>query len=266
MESNDVWPGVPNPLGASFDGEGVNFAVYSRDATSIEVCLFAPDEPSREIERFALAEQTNQVWHGYRPGLRPGALYGLRVDGPFDPLAGLRFNPHKLLVDPYARALFGETDWTQPMFGYRLGDEQEDLVRDERDSAAGCPRSVVVDNRFDWGDDRRPDTPWRKTIIYEAHVRGLTMRHPEVPPELRGTYAGLATQPVIQHLLRLGVTAIELLPVHESADDSFLTDTGATTRSASSRRSSATPAIAARAARCASSARWCAPSTRPVSR
>ena len=226
MDSPDIWPGSPLPLGATFDGNGVNFAVYSRDGASVEICLYAPDEPSREIARFALPEQTNQVFHGYLPGLQPGALYGLRVDGPYEPAEGLRFNRNKLLVDPYARALVGETDWSKHVFGYPLGDAGGDLVRDDSDSAPGCPRGVVMAGGFDWGDDRRLDTPWRRTIIYEAHVRGLTMRHPEVPPELRGTYAGLATPPVIDHLKRLGVTAIELLPVHESADDSFLTDRG----------------------------------------
>jgi glycogen operon protein len=226
MESNDVWPGSPRPLGATFDGSGVNFAVYSRDAEAVDVCLYAPDDPGREIARLRLPEQTEQVFHGYVPGLQPGALYGLRVHGPYEPAQGLRFNPNKLLIDPYARALHGAIDWSKHVFGYVLGGEEGDLARDDQDSAAGCPRGVVVAGGFDWGADASPRHPWRKTILYEAHVRGLTMRHPEVPPELRGTYAGLASPPILQHLQRLGVTAIELLPVHESVDDSFLTDRG----------------------------------------
>jgi isoamylase len=219
-----VWPGKPNPRGATFDGNGVNFAVFSRVATRVEVCLFDPASPDKEIDRFDLPEATGYTFHGYVPDLKPGALYGLRVHGPYAPQRGHRCNPSKLLVDPYARALFGEVDWKQPVFGYRLGDEHGDLTIEQSDSAPGAPKSVVVDSRFDWGDDSRPDTPWRKTVIYEAHVRGLTMRHPGVPDGLRGTYAGLAHPAVIEHLKHLGVTAIELLPVHEYANDGFLED------------------------------------------
>jgi isoamylase len=222
----EVWPGKPYPRGATYDGTGVNFAVYSQVATRIEVCIFDPNHPSREIDRFDLPEVTEFVWHGFVPGMEPGTLYGLRVHGPYEPARGLRCNPHKLLVDPYAKALFGEVDFKQPVFGYTLGHKDQDLARDEQDSAAGVPKGVVVSDFFDWGNDRRPDVPWRKTVIYEAHVKGLTMRHPKVPEHQRGTYAGLAHPAVIEHLLKLGVTAVELLPVHEAADDSFLNDKG----------------------------------------
>jgi glycogen operon protein len=206
----------------------VNFAVWSGVATRVEVCLYDSADPMRETERFDLIESTGHVFHGYVPGLGPGQLYGLRVHGPYEPDRGHRCNPSKLLVDPYAKALAGEVDWSQPVLGYKPGsdapDEQPDLTIDQRDSAPGVPRSVVVDDRFDWGDDRPPETPWRQTIIYEAHVRGLTKLHPEVPEELRGTYAGLAHPAIIGHLRNLGVTAIELLPVHEFTDEGFLED------------------------------------------
>jgi glycogen operon protein len=218
----DVWPGKPFPRGASFDGAGVNFAVHSRVATRVEVCLFDPNDPGREVERFDLPETTDFVWHGYVPGIEPGTLYGLRVHGPYEPLQGHRCNPHKLLVDPYAKALFGEVDWKQPVTGYRPGDPAGDLSFDERDSAAGVPKSVVVSDFFDWNGDRPPDIPWRRTIIYELHVKGFTKLHPDIPEELRGTYAGLAHPAAIAHLKKLGITAVELLPVHEAADDGFL--------------------------------------------
>ncbi len=227
-----VWPGRPHPRGASFDGQGVNFAVFSGVATRIEICLYDSTDPTRETDRFDLIETTGHVFHGYVPGLAPGQLYGLRVHGPYAPERGHRCNPSKLLVDPYAKALWGEVDWTQPVLGYRISDgegaelplEERDLAIDQRDSAAGVPKGVVVDDRFDWGDDRPLGTPWRETIIYEAHVRGFTKLHPDVPEELRGTYAGLAHPAAIEHLTKLGVTAVELMPVHEFADDGFLED------------------------------------------
>ncbi|WP_375756011.1 glycogen debranching protein GlgX [Corallococcus exercitus] len=222
----EIWPGKPWPRGATFDGSGTNFAVYSQVATRVEVCLFDRADPTREIERFDLPMSTEFVWHGYVPDLEPGTLYGLRVHGPYEPEKGHRCNPHKLLVDPYAKALYGEVDWKQPVFGYPLDHPKKDLMRDERDSAAGMPKGVVVSDFFDWGNDRRLDIPWRKTVIYEAHVRGLTMRHPGVPEHQRGTYAGLGSPVIIEHLQKLGVTAVELLPVHEFADDSFLNDKG----------------------------------------
>ena len=219
-----VWPGRPNPRGATYDGGGVNFAVWSSVATRVEVCLYDSADPTRETDRFDLTETTGHVFHGYVPGLTPGQLYGLRVHGPYAPERGHRCNPSKLLVDPYAKALWGEVDWSQPVLGYKPDCDQPDIAIDQRDSAAGVPKSVVVDNRFDWGDDRPPETPWRQTIIYEAHVRGLTKLHPEVPDALRGSYAGLAHPAVIGHLTSLGVTAVELLPVHEFADEGFLED------------------------------------------
>ncbi|MCY1046635.1 glycogen debranching protein GlgX [Corallococcus sp. bb12-1] len=222
----EIWPGKPWPRGATFDGSGTNFAVYSQVATRVEVCLFDKADPTKELERFDLPVNTEFVWHGYVPELEPGTLYGLRVHGPYEPEKGHRCNPHKLLVDPYAKALHGAVDWKQPVFGYPLEHPKKDLMRDERDSAAGMPKSVVVSDFFDWGNDRRLDIPWRKTVIYEAHVRGLTMKHPGVPEHQRGTYAGLGSPAIIEHLQKLGVTSVELLPVFEFADDSFLNDKG----------------------------------------
>jgi glycogen operon protein len=221
-----VWPGKPNPRGATYDGRGVNFAVFSRVATRIEVCLYDAADPRKETERFDLPEATGHTFHGYVPGLEPGALYGLRVHGPYAPARGHRCNPAKLLVDPYAKALHGEVDWRQPVFGYRRGEGEEgaDLVIEQSDSAPGVPKGVVVDAAFDWADDQPPQIPWRKTIVYEAHVKGFTARHPAVPPELRGTYAGLGHPAAIEHLKKLGVTSLQLLPVHECADDGFLED------------------------------------------
>jgi isoamylase len=227
MDDERIWPGRSFPLGATCDGEGTNFAVYARHADAVDLCLFDPQDRDREARRAPLVEKTGHVFHAYLPGVGPGTLYGLRAHGPYEPEAGLRYNPSKLLVDPYARAISGETRFDDLIFGYRHGDPAGDLSRDDRDSAPSMPRAVVVDDRdFDWGDDRRPNTPWHRSVIYEVHVRGFTMRHPEVPPELRGTYLGFATPPAIQHLRELGVTAVELLPVHESVDDAFLQKKG----------------------------------------
>ncbi len=219
-----VWPGKPYPQGATYDGRGVNFAVYSQGATRVEVCLYDAAEPSREVGRFDLPETTDRVWHGYVPQLKPGTLYGLRVHGPYEPERGLRMNPAKLLVDPYAKALHGQVDWKQPVFAYKMGGD--DLIIDEQDSAAGVPKAVVMADDFDWQGDEAPQTPWRKTVIYEAHVKGLTKLHPRVPEEHRGTYLGLCAPAVIEHMQQLGVTAIELLPVHEAVDDAFLMEKG----------------------------------------
>jgi glycogen operon protein len=221
-----VWPGKPYPQGTAFDGNGVNFAVYSKVATRIEVCLYAREDPRKEIARFDLPEVTYHTWHGYVPGLEPGTLYGFRVHGPYQPEAGHRCNPHKLLLDPYAKAIVGAPDWKKPVYGYPLGHARGDLEMDTQDSAEGMPRSVVVSDFFDWGNDRRPDVPWRKTIIYEAHVKGFTQRHPGVPESLRGTYAGFGHPASIEHLKMLGITSVELLPVHEFVDDSFLQQKG----------------------------------------
>ncbi|HVK57973.1 MAG TPA: glycogen debranching protein GlgX [Candidatus Kapabacteria bacterium] len=222
-----ILPGRPSPLGATFDGKGVNFAVYSESATDIELCLFdALGQP--QAASFRLPEFTGFVWHGYLPGLNPGQLYGYRAHGEFNPSAGLRHNPAKLLLDPYARAICGKMDWNAPIFSYPLGDEQADLAFDNNDNATGVPKGVVLDDRFDWEDDRLLNIPWNDTIIYEVHVRGFTMKHPEIPEELRGTYAGFAHPAAIDYLKKLGVTAVELLPVHDFLREKHLLDKGLT--------------------------------------
>src|SRR4051812_33358154 len=185
-----IWPGRPFPRGATSDGRGVNFVVYSRVATRVEVCLYDPEDPAREVERFDLPVVTGHTWHGYAAGLKPGTLYGLRVHGPYDPEHGHRCNPNKLLIDPYTRALLGEVDWKAPVLGYKLDDEKADLSFDDRDDAGAVPKGVVVNDVFDWEGDQPPEVPWWQTIIYEVHVRGFTKLHPEVPELLRGTYAG----------------------------------------------------------------------------
>jgi isoamylase len=220
-----VWPGRPYPLGATWDGEGVNFALFSESAEKVELCLF-DQFGRREIQRVSVREQTDQVWHCYLPEARPGLLYGYRVHGPYDPLKGLRFNRNKLLMDPYAKEIQNGLKWHDSHFGYRIGHRNEDLSYDRRDSAPGMLKGVVVDPAFTWGADRPPHTPWHRTIIYEVHVKGFTIRHPEVPPGLRGTYAALATAPVIDHLTQLGVTAVELMPVHTFVDDRHLVERG----------------------------------------
>ncbi|MDP8923268.1 MAG: glycogen debranching protein GlgX [Chloroflexota bacterium] len=222
-----IWPGRPYPLGATWDGQGVNFALFSENATSVELCLFDAAQADAEIARIRLPEVTAHVWHGYLPDLGPGQLYGYRVNGPFEPLNGHRFNPNKLLIDPYARALLGQVDWDAPVFGYPLGaGDDADLYLDDGDDAWGVPLGVVIDRAFDWQGDRAPNTPSHRTVIYEAHVKGLTKLHPDIPNELRGTYAGLASPAVIEHLKQLGVTAVELLPVHAFLQDKFLLDKG----------------------------------------
>jgi len=203
----------------------VNFALYSEHAEKVELCLF-DISGKREIARVALPEQTDMVWHGYLPEVRPGQLYGYRVYGPYAPHQGHRFNPHKLLLDPYGKQIQGAIHWSDSHFGYRVGHKQEDLSFDRRDNAAGMPKNRVIDSAFTWGSDRPPRIPWHQTLIYELHVKGFTMCHPDVPANLRGTYAGLATAPVIEHLTRLGVTSIELMPVHSFVDDRQLVDRG----------------------------------------
>ncbi|HSK40004.1 MAG TPA: glycogen debranching protein GlgX [Arenibaculum sp.] len=220
-----IRPGRPFPLGATWDGYGANFALFSANATKVELCLF-DRTGTREVERVALPEYTDEVWHGYLPEARPGMLYGYRVHGPYEPSAGHRFNPNKLLVDPYARALFGSLRWSDAHFGYRVGSSREDLSFDRRDNARGMPKCRVVDPAFTWGEERPPRTHWNGTVIYETHVRGFTMRHPEVAPALRGTFAGLSAAPVIDYLRALGVTAVELLPVHAFCDDRHLVEKG----------------------------------------
>jgi isoamylase len=220
-----AWPGHPYPLGATWDGQGVNFALFSENADRVELCIFDPSGKT-EIQRIELRERTDRIWHCYLPYCQLGQLYGYRIHGPYDPENGHRFNPNKLLLDPYAKATVGPLDWSYPHFGYRLGAEEEDLSYDERDNAAGMPKCRVVDTAFTWGEDRPPRTPWDETVIYELHVKGFTKRHPNVPEDLRGTYAGLASAPAIEHLKRLGVTAVELMPVHSFVDDKHLVDKG----------------------------------------
>ena len=220
-----VWPGRPYPLGSTWDGEGVNFALYSEHAEKVELCLF-DSFGRRESLRIPLPEQTDMVWHGYLPGGRPGQLYGYRVYGPYAPEQGHRFNHHKLLLDPYGKQVQGAIRWSDSHFGYRVAHKQEDLSFDRRDDAAGMPKNRVIDSAFTWGTDKPPRIPWHETVIYELHVKGFTMCHPDVPAHLRGTYAGLATGPVIEYLTRLGVTSIELMPVHSFVDDRQLVERG----------------------------------------
>jgi isoamylase len=222
----DAWPGRPYPLGATWDGEGTNFALASENATGVELCLFSAGGQGGKEKRVRLTERTDFVWHVYLPRVGPGQRYGYRVEGPFEPEQGMRFNPHKLLLDPYARAIDGTVRWSDANFGYRLGDPAADLSLDERDNREFVPRGVVVDASFDWGDDRRPGTALHRSIIYETHLRGMTMKHPDVPAELRGTYSGMASEPVLDYLDSLGVTAVELLPVHQFVSDKILEDRG----------------------------------------
>jgi glycogen operon protein len=219
-----AWPGRPYPLGASWDGRGTNFALFSEHATKVELCLFEKAESRQETVRIPLREHTDMVWHGYFPDIEPGQLYGYRVHGPYDPAKGHRFNPNKVLLDPYAKAIGRDITWDDSLFGYEVG--ADDLSFDKRDNAAFCPLGAVLETAFTWGEDRPPRTPWHKTVIYECHVRGLTMKHPDVPEDRRGTFAGLATESVIEHLQSLGITAIELLPVHYHLDDRHLLERG----------------------------------------
>ncbi len=223
-----VWPGRPHPLGATWDGQGVNFALFSENARDVQLCLFDDATAGEPTATITMPERTDNVWHVYLPDVRPGTLYGYRVDGPYDPRNGHRFNANKLLIDPYAKAVSGPIRWSDDLFGYTIGDPEEDLSFDRRDSAAAMPKCLVVDPAFTWDDDRSPTTPWNQTVIYETHVRGMTARHPGVPEHLRGTYLGLASDPVIDHLLTLGVTAVELMPVHHFVADRHLVEQGLT--------------------------------------
>jgi glycogen operon protein len=223
--STAVWPGQPFPLGANWDGEGVNFALFSEYAEKVELCLF-DRRGRRETARISMQWQTDQVWHCYLPEARPGQLYGYRVHGPYAPHKGHRFNADKLLLDPYAKDIVGQIRWNDALFGYTIGDKAGDLHRDPRNSAHGVPKSRVIDTAFTWGDDQPLRTPWHDTIIYELHVKGFTIQHPDVPPPYRGTYAGLATEPVIQHFKQLGITAVELMPVHSFISDRHLVENG----------------------------------------
>ena len=217
--------GLPMPRGATYDGKGVNFAVFSANATRVDVCIY--DEAGvAEAARYTLPEYTDEVWHGYVPGLHPGARYGLRVHGPYDPANGHRFNANKLVLDPYAKAYMGELKWGPELFGYVVGHEDADLSFDDRDSAHLMPKCVVVDSRFEWQQPEAPRVAWDRTVLYELHVRGFTMRHPDVPEHLRGTFAGLASDAVIQRIKALGATSVELLPVQMFLTQSFLEEKG----------------------------------------
>jgi isoamylase len=221
-----IWRGSPYPLGANWDGAGVNVALFSEHASKVELCLFDSPDAKEESATIELPERTYQVWHGLFPDLRPGQLYGFRVHGPYEPAQGHRFNPNKLLLDPYAKAIARDLKWDDRLFGYQLGHQEEDLSFDERDSAAFAPLAAVVDTAFTWGDDHLLRIPFENSLIYETHVKGFTKRMEGVPEQLQGTYAGLASEAAIHHLTQLGVTAVELLPIHYHVDERFLVDRG----------------------------------------
>ncbi len=227
MREYTVWPGSPYPLGAQWDGKGVNFAIFTDDASKVELCLY--DKSGRRQQAcLEFTEYTNETWHMYIPGLKPGQLYAYRVHGPYDPQNGQRYNPAKLLLDPYARAIAGDIQWHDALFGYTVGSPDQDLSRDARDSARYLPKCVVIDPNFNWEGDTQLKIPFYQTIIYEMHVKGFTMQHPGVPEALRGTYAGLCQPAVIDYLKSLGITAIELMPVHQFVSDRHLIDKGLT--------------------------------------
>jgi isoamylase len=218
----DVWPGKAYPMGATYDGSGTNFAVFSAVAEKVELCLFDAGGRERRVE---LPEVDGLVWHGFLPVVEPGQLYGYRVYGPYLPAHGHRCNPSKLLLDPYAKAIAGRFEWNQSLFSYQFGDPES---RNTADSADSMPRSVVINPYFDWGNDRPPKHEYANTVIYEAHVKGLTQTHPDIPEDIRGTYAAISHPVIIDHLKSLGVTAIELMPVHHFANDSTLIEKGMT--------------------------------------
>ena len=219
-----VWPGSPYPLGATWDGVGVNFAIFSEHGTRVELCLFDSIDAEVESVTIPLQEHTDMVWHGYLPDVRPGQLYGYRVHGPYTPHMGYRFNPHKLVMDPYAKVVGRTVRWHESLFGFNFG--SDDTTFDDRDSAPYAPLAAVIDNAFTWGDDQPLRTPWHETLIYEMHVKGFTKLNPYIPEPLRGTYLGLASEPAIRHLASLGVTAVELMPVHHHVDDWHLAQRG----------------------------------------
>ena len=228
MTKMRVSEGTAQAHGAIWDGKGTNFTLFSAHATKVELCLF-DSVGGKETERLTLPEYTDQIWHGYVNDVHPSQVYGFRVHGPYEPEAGHRFNPNKLLLDPYARAHVGELKWAPEVFGYTIGDEAEDMSFDERDSAAFMPKCVVVDPNFDWkGQPRTRGVPWDQTIVYEAHIKGFTKMHPAVPESQRGTYRGMATKEVIDYVKALGVTSIELLPIHTFINDSQLLERGLT--------------------------------------
>jgi isoamylase len=222
------YPGSPYPLGATWDGNGVNFALYTEKATGVELCLFNKPHDEKEVARIKMTERSYQVWHIYIPDLKPGQLYGFRVHGAYEPKNGERFNPNKLLLDPYAKAIAGKIEWSDSLFGYEVGGEEEDLSLSTEDSSPFLPKCVVIDPSFDWGDDNAPRIPYHKSIIYETHVRGFTMLHPDIPENIRGSYSALAHPVTIAYLKELGITAIELMPVHHFIADRHLVEKGLT--------------------------------------
>jgi len=224
-QASRIREGLPFPLGASWDGQGVNFALFSANATRVELCLFDASG-AVELERIELPEYTDEIYHGYLPDARPGLIYGYRVHGPYDPRNGHRFNPNKLLIDPYAKQLVGQLKWSEALFGYTLGHPDADLSFDERDSAPFVPKSQVIDPAHSWGHDQRVNVPWERALLYETHVRGFSMRHPAVPDALRGTFAGLMVDEVLEHIRTLGVSSVELLPIHAFVNDQHLLPKG----------------------------------------
>lgn len=221
-----TFPGHPFPLGATWDGEGVNFALFSENASAVDLCLFDTNDSNATETRVRVKEMDNHVWHVYIPGLKPGQLYGYRVYGPYDPPNGLRFNPNKLLIDPYAKAISGTIKWNDTLFGYEMGHPEGDLSFSETDSAPYIPKAVVIDPTFNWEDDKRPEIPYHQTIIYETHVKGFTQTHPDIPENIRGSYAAIGHPVTIKYLQSLGITAIELMPVHHFVNDRILQDKG----------------------------------------
>ena len=249
-----TWLGYPYPLGATWMGNGVNFALFSANATGVDLCLFDSTDAERESIRIPMREQTNQIWHIFLPDLKPGQLYGYRVHGPYDPANGHRFNSQKLLLDPYAKAIAGQIDWDDSLFGYTLGAKNEDFTANHLDSGARMPKAVVIDPAFDWGTDKSPGCELSRLMIYEVHVTGFTKLCPDVPEELRGTYAGV------------GCTAATSTWTTNSSPTRAWKTTGATTPSGTSRRSVPFPAAATKAARCMSSRPWSRICTLPTSR
>ncbi|WP_342652861.1 glycogen debranching protein GlgX [Pseudomonas sp. F3-2] len=227
VTASRIREGLPFPLGANWDGLGVNFAIFSANATKVELCLF-DSTGEHELERIELPEYTDEIFHGYLPDAHPGLIYGYRVYGPYDPKNGHRFNHNKLLIDPYAKQLVGELKWSEALFGYTIGHPDDDLSFDERDSAPFVPKCKVIDPAYTWGRDQRVNVPWEKTVFYETHTRGFTMRHPSVPDELKGTFSGLMVDDVIQHIKGLGVSSVELLPIHAFVNDQHLLQKGMT--------------------------------------
>ncbi len=227
MKWKKVFPGKPYPLGATWDGKGTNFAIYSENATGVELCLFDGEDAAEET-RIPIRERSHHVWHVYLPDVRPGQMYGFRVHGPYEPENGHRFNPNKLLLDPYAKAISGVIDWSDALFSYQLGHPDEDLSFSESDSAPYLPKAIVIDPFYDWRDDEPLNIPYHKSIIYELHVKGFTRLHPDIPEEIRGTYAALAHPVTIRYLKDLGITAVELMPIHHFVNDRILQEKGLT--------------------------------------